>query len=185
MPAASTQACSARAAAATSASSNAATTRSGSAPRRPAIHRPPIGVRLRQRQALLVERLLEGAGGVHVALGADHRPQGGQAAGGMVGVEDDLPAFEQPLVALAESGAGQRCDAGVGLRNVSESPQRRGAVASEEGSVTHLDKDVVAGGELTDGGAEAVAPAAVGVEDVDEVVHDAQPRAAASSVEAT
>lgn len=52
---------------------------------------PPLGVRLRQRQALLVERLLEGAGGVHVALGADHRPQGGQAAGGMVGVEDTSP----------------------------------------------------------------------------------------------
>jgi hypothetical protein len=96
--------------------------------------------------------------------------QGSHAAGGGLGVHDERTVGDQSLVGVAELGAGQLADLGVGALDVAELADRHPARAGEQAAGDHLDGQVrMACGDLQQRGGEAVRPAAVGVEDVDKL----------------
>jgi hypothetical protein len=129
----------------------------------------PVGVRCGQTIAIGVERALERHGQLD---GSVRRgvAEDGEAAGGGLGVHDERAVGDEPLVGGGELGAGHLADRGVRTLDVVEPADRRPARAGEQAAGDHLDRQFrVARGDLQQRGGEAVRPAAVGIEDVDEL----------------
>lgn len=133
---------------------------------------PSIGTGSRQAQSVTVKRHLHGAGHFEVPARSCYGLEGNKTPGSGFGVQDEAAFCEQCLIVRAEDDTGQVGVPAIGAGDVRVCRYRTGALTGEKTAAEDGDGDVRVRFQFPQCGSKSVAPSALGVEGIDQVVHE-------------